>query len=114
MDADGILDLDRSSVVWGPLRIQWADILSVRVPRMPGRVHLDLRDARAFRARVGIRRRLEMGIVRLFGYRGVTISTSLLEVNREQLKERVDAGLQRFERAQLGMSGDRARLPPDR
>jgi hypothetical protein len=112
MDADGIVD--RSSVVWGPLRIQWADVLSVMLPRMPGTVRLELRDPRAFRARVGIRRRIEMWIMRLFGYRGVTISTSLLEVNREQLKERIDRGLQRFERSQLGLSGDRARLPPDR
>jgi len=110
IDADGILD--RTSIAQGHLRILWADILSVEASRFPGFLHLKVRDAKALRARAGLRRRLGMWIGTLFGNSSVSISTTLLAVSRVQLKERLEVELLRFERAQLGFSEDQGELPP--
>jgi hypothetical protein len=112
MDADGILD--RTSIVGGPLRILWADVLRVTASRwLPGTVRLEVRDLTPLLARAGLRRRLELWIGKLLGSRTISINTPLLGISSKKLRERLDAELLRFERAQLGFSEDQGELLPE-
>lgn len=104
VDAEGIID--RSYVAGGEIRIPWAEVLSVEPVRDSGAVELSVRDPAALRARAGLPRRAMMLFERLFGKRTVTISPMLLGMGPDQLRERLDAELLRFERRQMGLDGE--------
>lgn len=109
MDDEGILD--RTSIAGGQLQIPWQDILGVTASRWRGTVEVEVRDFEELCRHTGLRRRTALRLGALLGKRTVSITPTLLGLSREQLRERLDAGLLRFERSSLGLGPEAPRLP---
>ena len=102
IDAEGITD--RTSIGGGELRIPWAEVLSVSTSGWQSTVELQVRDPSALRQGVGPSRRLWMWLGHVFGKRSVSITPTLLGMNKKKLHESLDDGLLRFERSELGLA----------
>lgn len=104
IDEGGIVD--HTSIAGGDLHIPWAEVLSVSTSGLRGGVELTLRDPKALKAKAGWRRRVDLWLATLVGRRTVSINTTLLGVNRVELKSRIEDALLQFERRALGFDGD--------
>ena len=111
VDEEGIVD--RTALIGGELRLPWAEILSVSASGLRNTVDLTVRDPPTLGRMCGFWRRVGLRLGRLIGRRSVSINLTLLGFTKGKLKERLDDGLLRFERTQLGL-GRHSQLPPGR
>lgn len=109
VDGEGIWD--RTSIAGGQLHIPWHDILGVTVSKWRGTVEVEVRDFDELCRTAGLRRRIALHLGALFGKHTVSIVPTLLGLNREQLRKRLDKGLLEFERTALGLSPEAPSLP---
>lgn len=108
MDAEGITD--RTSILGGALRIPWSQIRRVSVSWWHNGVQLEVGDLDALQQDAGVRRALGIRLARLVRKETITLDTTLLGISRSELRGRVAAALDRYERESIGLTAEPDRL----